>query len=154
MNVYKGVIYENICTKPENVVRRESIRSLCPISEVQFVRAVQPASVVQEHVRALLDGVIVVGFAFHNDLSVLGVTLFPDIVRDVQKSYTPQQCAELGMRGLPTRQPGQVYALKDLVFSAFGQVIQEGPHSAVKDANATMRLYFGTHRGTGMLYVL
>ena len=101
VNVYKGVAYENICTKPENLARRESVRSLCPISEVQFVRAQEPTSVIQQRVRALLDGVIVVGFAFHNDLSVLGVTLSPDIVRDVKKSYTPESCAELGLCGLP-----------------------------------------------------
>ena len=98
-------------------------------------------SVIQQRVRALLDGVIVVGFAFHNDLSVLGVTLSPDIVRDVQKFYTPERCAELSLCGLPTQQPGQMYALKDLVLSPSGQVIHESPHSALEDANATTRLY-------------
>ena len=58
----------------------------CPISEHQFrVAAAEQASIesVQEQLRTLLRGRIVVGFAIDNDLKVLGVSRDDLMVRDV-----------------------------------------------------------------------
>ena len=68
--------------------------------------------------RSLLDGVIVVGFALHNDTKVLGLSLPSAQLRDIQTCYTGGRCKELGLVGLPDLKPGQYHSLKNLNVSA------------------------------------
>ena len=76
----EGVIFESICKKPR-ILKQETYEKPVPYLKGPVCQSPGTTSVIQQRVRAPLDGVIVVGFAFHNDLSVLGVTLSPDIVR-------------------------------------------------------------------------
>ena len=50
---------------------------------------------------------------------------------------------QLGLKsmGLPTLKSGQTHKPISLAKCVFGQSIQEGPYSALEDAQATMRLY-------------
>ena len=69
----EGVIFESICKKPRMFETRDCEKPV-PYLKGTVCQSPGTTSVIQQRVRALLDGVIVVGFAFHNDLSVLGVT--------------------------------------------------------------------------------
>ena len=112
-----------------------------------MVAAAEQVSIesVQEQVRALLDGRIVVGFDIANDLKVLGISLPPEMVRDIQVHFNAQQCSEpdLSGIGLPELNYARpVHNLRNLVRCVLRkQSFQEGPHSALADAQATMQLY-------------
>ena len=101
-------------------------------------------TLVQDQVRTLLKDTIVVGFDVANDLKVLGITLPPERVRDVQRHFDAKRCSEpdLSDRGLPTLD-GQhpKHSLKNLAQCLLRRSIQKGPHTAVEDAMATMDLY-------------
>ena len=140
------VIFEAICSPPADakIVGGEA-RKRCPISDHQFmVAAAEQVSIesVQEQVRALLDERIVVGFAITNDLKVLGISLPPEMVRDIQVHFNAQRCSEpdLSGIGLPELNDARpVHNLRNLVRRVLGkQSFQEG---ALDDAQATMQLY-------------
>lgn len=120
----------------------------CPISEHQFmVAAAEQVSIesVQEQVRALLDGRIVVGFSISNELKVLGISLPPEMVRDIQLHFNAQRCSEpdLSGIGLPMLNDARrVHDLRNLVECVLkDNSFQKGPHNALVDAQATMKLY-------------
>ena len=99
---------------------------------------------VQERVRSLLVGRIVVGFAIDNDLKVLGISRGDLTVRDIQLHFDAERCSEPDLRSseLPALDDRRrVHNLKNLAKCVLGQSIQEGPHSALVDARATMELY-------------
>ena len=106
---------------------------------------------VQDHI---LEDTIVVGFDIANDpegvLKVLGVSLPPQKVRNVQKYFNAEGCSrpEVSDTGLPALD-GQhpKHSLKNLVRYLVPDAVkgcrsfEEGPHSALEDARATMTLY-------------
>eukprot|EP00163_Fabomonas_tropica_P011449 TRINITY_DN2215_c0_g1_i4.p1 TRINITY_DN2215_c0_g1~~TRINITY_DN2215_c0_g1_i4.p1 ORF type:complete len:181 (-),score=43.63 TRINITY_DN2215_c0_g1_i4:67-609(-) len=83
---------------------------------------------VQEQVARILTGRIVVGHALKNDFSALMLSHPKRDVRDTAKYK-------------PLRNHGRPQALRKLARSILGVAIQEGQHSSVIDARATMAIY-------------
>lgn len=101
-------------------------------------------ALVQDQVRAVLEDTVVVGFDIANDLKVLGITLPPERIRDVQRHFDAQRCSKPDLRDqdLPTLDDQRPkHNLKNLAQFLLHRSIQEGPHTAVEDAMATMDLY-------------
>ena len=66
-------------------------------SDQQFLVAAAKLSTiesVQQEVRDILEDTIVVGFDITNDLKVLGISLPPDKVRDVQTHFNTERCSK------------------------------------------------------------
>ena len=154
VNVAGQVIYEAICLPPAGArVIPGKARSHCPVSDRQFLVADAGQvdfTLVQDQVRTVLEDTIVVGFDITNDLKVLGISLSPQKVRDIQKYFDVEGCSrpEVSDTGLPTLD-GQhpKHSLKNLVRYLVPDAVkgcrsfQEGPHSALEDSRATMTLY-------------
>ena len=85
---------------------------------------------VQKDVSGILDGRVVVGHAVKNDLAALLIGHPKREIRDTSR-YPPYRKARAG------RSP----RLKVLAEEFLGLTIQEGAHSSVEDARATMLLY-------------
>ncbi|XP_054455022.1 RNA exonuclease 4 [Anoplopoma fimbria] len=86
--------------------------------------------VVQKEVAEILQGRIVVGHAIHNDLKILLLDHPKKKIRDTQK-YKPFR------KAVKSGRP----ALKVLCREILNVKVQQGEHSSVQDAQATMRLY-------------
>ncbi|KAF4076926.1 hypothetical protein AMELA_G00202300 [Ameiurus melas] len=86
--------------------------------------------IVQQEVAEILDGRILVGHAIHNDLKILFLDHPKRNTRDTQK-YKPFK--KIVKSGRP--------ALKVLCREILNVKVQQGEHSSVQDAQATMRLY-------------
>ncbi|XP_055883946.1 RNA exonuclease 4-like [Biomphalaria glabrata] len=85
---------------------------------------------VQKEVSDIIHGRILVGHAIHNDLRALFLTHPQRMIRDTSL-YKPFR--ELFSGRLPS--------LKKLTAKVLGVSVQEGQHSSIQDAQATMRLY-------------
>ncbi|KAL2099600.1 hypothetical protein ACEWY4_003994 [Coilia grayii] len=85
---------------------------------------------VQKEVAEILEGRVLVGHAIHNDLKVLLLDHPKKKIRDTQK-YKPFR--KLVKSGRPS--------LKVLSREVLNVKVQQGEHSSVQDAQATMRLY-------------
>ncbi|XP_035001245.1 RNA exonuclease 4 [Hippoglossus stenolepis] len=85
---------------------------------------------VQKEVAEILQGRIVVGHAIHNDLKILLLDHPKKKIRDTQK-YKPFK------KRVKTGRP----SLKVLCREILNVKVQQGEHSSVQDAQATMRLY-------------
>ncbi|XP_036936499.1 RNA exonuclease 4 [Acanthopagrus latus] len=85
---------------------------------------------VQREVADILKGRIVVGHAIHNDLKILLLDHPKKKIRDTQKYKPFQKIAK-------TSRP----ALRVLCRQILNVNVQQGEHSSVQDAQATMRLY-------------
>ncbi|KAJ4940474.1 hypothetical protein JOQ06_026775 [Pogonophryne albipinna] len=85
---------------------------------------------VQREVAEILQGRIVVGHAIHNDLKILLLDHPKKKIRDTQK-YKPFR--KIVKSGRPS--------LKLLCREILNVKVQQGEHSSVQDAQATMRLY-------------
>lgn len=81
-------------------------------------------------VAEILQGRIVVGHAIHNDLKILLLDHPKKKIRDTQK-YKPFK--KIVKSGRPS--------LKALCREVLNVKVQQGEHSSVQDAQATMRLY-------------
>jgi len=86
--------------------------------------------VVQQEVSDLLQGRVLVGHSIKNDLKVLFLTHPKRMIRDTSL-YKPFRAAF----------NGKTPSLKNLSARMLGVSVQEGEHSSVQDAQATMRLY-------------
>ena len=86
--------------------------------------------VVQQEVSDLLHGRVLVGHSIKNDLKVLFLTHPKKSIRDTSL-YKPFRAAF----------NGKTPSLKNLSARMLGVTVQEGEHSSVQDAQATMRLY-------------
>jgi len=86
--------------------------------------------VVQQEVSDLLHGRVLVGHSIKNDLKVLFLTHPKKMIRDTSL-YKPFRAAF----------NGKTPSLKNLSARMIGVSVQEGEHSSVQDAQATMRLY-------------
>ncbi|XP_066502108.1 RNA exonuclease 4 [Hoplias malabaricus] len=85
---------------------------------------------VQKEVAAILKGRILVGHAIHNDLKILLLDHPKKNIRDTQK-YKPFKAIAKSSRP----------ALRVLCREVLNVKVQQGEHSSVQDAQATMRLY-------------
>ncbi|XP_076615132.1 RNA exonuclease 4 [Chaetodon auriga] len=94
------------------------------------IRNGEDLATVQREVADILRGRIVVGHAIHNDLKILLLDHPRKKIRDTQK-YKPFK--EAVKSGRP--------ALRLLCKKILNVDVQQGEHSSVQDAQATMRLY-------------
>ncbi|KAK2872348.1 hypothetical protein Q8A67_022245 [Cirrhinus molitorella] len=85
---------------------------------------------VQKEVAEILEGRILVGHAIHNDLKILLLSHPKKMIRDTQK-YKPFR------QRVKSARP----ALRVLCKEILSVKVQQGEHSSVQDAQATMRLY-------------
>ncbi|KAI5096401.1 RNA exonuclease 4, partial [Silurus meridionalis] len=85
---------------------------------------------VQQEVAKILEGRILVGHAIHNDLKILLLDHPKRNTRDTQK-YKPFK--KIAKSGRPS--------LRVLCREILNVKVQQGEHSSVQDAQATMRLY-------------
>ncbi|XP_072312554.1 RNA exonuclease 4-like [Eucyclogobius newberryi] len=90
----------------------------------------EDVDIVRKEVAEILRGRIVVGHAIHNDLKILLLDHPKKKIRDTQK-YEPFK--KMGKSGRP--------ALRVLCREVLNVIVQQGEHSSVQDAQATMRLY-------------
>jgi RNA exonuclease 4 len=92
----------------------------------------RPFKEVQNDVKILLDGRILVGHAVKNDLDALILKHDKRYIRDTSKYSKFRELANI---------PGRTPALKTLAEKLLGVQIQIGAHSSVEDARATMALF-------------
>ena len=85
---------------------------------------------VQKEVSDIMNGRVLVGHSIKNDLKVLFLTHPKRMIRDTSL-YKPFRAAF----------NGKTPSLKNLSARFLGVSVQEGEHSSVQDAQATMRLY-------------
>jgi RNA exonuclease 4 len=92
----------------------------------------RPFKEVQDDMKALLEGRILVGHAVKNDLDALLLKHEKRFIRDTSKFSKFRELSNI---------PGRTPALKTLVEKLLGVEIQVGAHSSVEDARATMALF-------------
>ena len=93
---------------------------------------------VQKEISDMLKGRILVGHSVHHDLKVLHIYRPKEMIRDTS-SYKTFRVS------FGNRTP----SLKNLTAKMLGVTVQEGEHSSVQDAQATMRLYTMFMMGNG-----
>lgn len=127
VNLFGKCIYDKYVKPTEKVTDyRTAVSGIRPedIAEGENVH------LVQREVSEILQGRIVVGHAIHNDLKILLLDHPKKKIRDTQK-YKPFKTAVKS--GRP--------ALRVLCREILNFKVQQGEHSSVQDAQATMRLY-------------
>jgi RNA exonuclease 4 len=92
----------------------------------------RPFKEVQNHLKILLDGRILIGHAVKNDLDALILLHDKRYIRDTSKYSKFRELAMI---------PGRTPSLKILAEKLLGVEIQVGAHSSVEDARATMALF-------------
>lgn len=127
VNYYGHVLLDEIVQQRERVFDYRTKWS--GIRPSDMARA-KPFTEVQNKVAELIEGKILVGHAVHNDLKALLLSHPHYLIRDTQVLAGKHKIVN-------SRQP----ALRHLVESEFGLAIQEGEHSSVTDARATMAIY-------------
>lgn len=127
VNQFGKCIYDKYVKPTEKVTDyRTAVSGIRP----EHIRDGQDVKTVQREVAAILQGRIVVGHAIHNDLKILLLDHPKKKIRDTQK-YKPFKKAVKS--GRPS--------LKLLCREILNVKVQQGEHSSVQDAQATMRLY-------------
>lgn len=127
VNQFGKCIYDKYVKPTEKVTDyRTAVSGIRP----QDIKDGENVVTVQREVADILKGRIVVGHAIHNDLKILLLDHPKKKIRDTQK-YGPFKKA--AKSGRPS--------LKALCKAVLDVKIQEGEHSSVQDAQATMRLY-------------
>lgn len=127
VNQFGKCIYDKFVKPTERVTDyRTAVSGIRPadIKDGEDVRTVQ------KEVADILKGRLVVGHAIHNDLKILLLDHPKKKIRDTQK-YKPFKKAVKS--GRPS--------LKVLCKEILNVKVQQGEHSSVQDAQATMRLY-------------
>lgn len=127
VNQFGKCIYDKYVKPTEKVTDyRTAVSGIRPkdIKDGENVRTVQ------KEVAEILQGRIVVGHAIHNDLKILLLDHPKKKIRDTQK-YKPFR--KIVKSGRPS--------LKLLCRDILHVKVQQGEHSSVQDAQATMRLY-------------
>ncbi|XP_059180538.1 RNA exonuclease 4 [Centropristis striata] len=127
VNQFGKCIYDKYVKPTEKVTDyRTAVSGIRP----QDIRDGEELQTVQREVAEILQGRIVVGHAIHNDLKILLLGHPKKKIRDTQK-YKPFKKAVKS--GRPS--------LKLLCREILNVKVQQGEHSSVQDAQATMRLY-------------
>ncbi|CAG5907505.1 unnamed protein product [Menidia menidia] len=127
VNQFGKCIYDKYVKPTEKVTDyRTAVSGIRPkdIKDGEDVRTVQ------REVAEILQGRVVVGHAIHNDLKILLLDHPKKQIRDTQK-YKPFK--RIVGSGRPS--------LKVLCREILNVKVQQGEHSSVQDAQATMRLY-------------
>eukprot|EP00958_Prasinococcus_capsulatus_P023741 scaffold3600_cov387-Prasinococcus_capsulatus_cf.AAC.3 len=126
VNEYGNVLLETHA-KPSEVIT-DYRTQWSGVREKDLVNA-PPVMEVQERVRKLVDGKILVGHSLECDLDVLDIQHPADMTRDT--AYFPPF----------THMSGRPQKLKHLCRRHLGLTIQVGEHSPAEDARATLYLY-------------
>ncbi|XP_034564260.1 RNA exonuclease 4 [Notolabrus celidotus] len=127
VNQFGKCIYDKFVKPTEKVTDYRTAVSGVRPEDIQDGEDVQT---VQREVAEILQGRIVVGHAIHNDLKILLLDHPKKKIRDTQK-YKPFK--KTVKSGRPS--------LKLLCREILNVKVQQGEHSSVQDAQATMRLY-------------
>lgn len=127
VNHFGKCIYDKYVKPTEKVTDyRTAVSGIRP----QDIQNGENVQLVQREVAEILQGRIVVGHALHNDLKILLLDHPKKKIRDTQK-YKPFR------KAVKSGRP----ALKVLCREILNVKVQQGEHSSVQDAQATMRLY-------------
>ncbi|KAM9424326.1 RNA exonuclease 4 [Pholidichthys leucotaenia] len=127
VNQFGKCIYDKYVKPTEKVTDyRTAVSGIRPADIIDG----EDVQTVQREVAKILDGRIVVGHAIHNDLKILLLDHPKKKIRDTQK-YKPFKTVVKS--GRPS--------LKLLCKKILNVNVQQGEHSSVQDAQATMRLY-------------
>ncbi|KAM9336462.1 RNA exonuclease 4 [Symphorus nematophorus] len=127
VNQFGKCIYDKFVKPTEKVTDyRTAVSGIRP----EDIKDGEDIKTVQREVAEILQGRIVVGHAIHNDLKILLLDHPKKKIRDTQK-YKPFK--ETVKSGRPS--------LKLLCKEILNVNVQQGEHSSVQDAQATMRLY-------------
>ncbi|XP_053270130.1 RNA exonuclease 4 [Pleuronectes platessa] len=127
VNHFGKCIYDKYVKPTEKVTDyRTAVSGIRP----QDIKDGEDVRTVQKEVAEILQGRIVVGHAIHNDLKILLLDHPKKKIRDTQK-YKPFK------KRVKTGRP----SLKVLCREILNVKVQQGEHSSVQDAQATMRLY-------------
>lgn len=127
VNHFGKCIYDKYVKPTERVTDyRTAVSGIRP----EDIKDGEDLRTVQREVAEILQGRIVVGHAIHNDLKILLLDHPKKKIRDTQK-YKPFKKA--AKSGRP--------ALRVLCREILNVKVQQGEHSSVQDAQATMRLY-------------
>ncbi|XP_069011808.1 RNA exonuclease 4 [Embiotoca jacksoni] len=127
VNHFGKCIYDKYVKPTEKVTDYRTAFSGIRLEDIEDGEDVQ---IVQREVAEILQGRIVVGHAIHNDLKILLLDHPKKKIRDTQK-YKPFK--KIVRSGRPS--------LKALCREILNVKVQQGEHSSVQDAQATMRLY-------------
>ncbi|KAM9837575.1 RNA exonuclease 4 isoform 1-T2 [Aulostomus maculatus] len=127
VNQFGKCIYDKFVKPTEKVTDyRTAVSGIRP----QDIKNGEGVQTVQREVAEILQGRIVVGHAIHNDLKILLLDHPKKKIRDTQK-YKPFK------KRVKSSRP----SLKLLCREILNVKVQQGEHSSVQDAQATMRLY-------------
>lgn len=127
VNQFGKCIYDKFVKPTEKVTDyRTAISGIRP----EDIKNGEDVQTVQKEVADILQGRIVVGHAVHNDLKILCLGHPKKKIRDTQK-YKPFR------KTVQSNRP----SLKALCREILNVNVQQGEHSSVQDAQATMRLY-------------
>ncbi|KAM4715489.1 RNA exonuclease 4 [Anableps anableps] len=127
VNKFGKCIYDKYVKPTEKVTDyRTAVSGIRP----EDIKDGEDVQTVQREVADILKGRIVVGHAIHNDLKILLLDHPKKLIRDTQK-YKPFR------RIAKSSRP----SLKVLCREVLNVKVQQGEHSSVQDAQATMRLY-------------
>ncbi|MEQ2243562.1 hypothetical protein ILYODFUR_008218 [Ilyodon furcidens] len=127
VNQFGKCIYDKYVKPTEEVTDyRTAVSGIRP----EDIKDGEDIQTVQREVANILQGRIVVGHAIHNDLKILLLDHPKKKIRDTQK-YKPFR--KIAKSGRPS--------LKVLCKEVLNIKVQQGEHSSVQDAQATMRLY-------------
>ncbi|XP_074519390.1 RNA exonuclease 4 [Halichoeres trimaculatus] len=127
VNQFGKCIYDKFVKPTEKVTDyRTAVSGIRPGD----IRNGEDVQTVQREVAEILKGRLVVGHAIHNDLKILLLDHPKKKIRDTQK-YKPFR------KTVKSNRP----SLKVLCREILNVKVQQGEHSSVQDAQATMRLY-------------
>lgn len=127
VNKYGMCIYDKYVKPTEKVTDyRTAFSGIRP----DDIKNGEDLKTVQREVAEILEGRILVGHAIHNDLKILFLGHPKKKIRDTQK-YIPFRTIAKSKRP----------ALRVLCREVLHVKVQQGEHSSVQDAQATMRLY-------------
>lgn len=127
VNQFGKCIYDKFVKPTERVTDyRTAVSGIRP----EDIKDGEDLQTVQREVAEILQGRIVVGHAIHNDLKILLLDHPKKKIRDTQK-YKPFK------KSVKSGRP----SLKLLCREILNVKVQQGEHSSVQDAQATMRLY-------------
>ncbi|XP_077482499.1 RNA exonuclease 4 [Stigmatopora argus] len=127
VNQYGKCVYDKYAKPTEEVTDYRT--AVSGIRKKDIING-EDVATVRKEVAEILQGRIVVGHALHNDFKILLLDHPKKKIRDTQK-YLPYR------KALKTKHP----SLKVLCKEVLNVKVQQGEHSSVQDAQATMRLY-------------
>ncbi|KAF2451448.1 hypothetical protein P171DRAFT_425949 [Karstenula rhodostoma CBS 690.94] len=133
VNYHGHQIYDSYVQIPEKITVTDYRTDVSGIEPKHLRKDVaRPFKEVQDDLKVLLAGRILVGHAVKNDLDVLILRHDKRYIRDTSKYSKFRELAQI---------PGRTPSLKTLADKLLGVEIQVGAHSSVEDARATMALF-------------